>query len=98
MSKTQESGPEVPLSTMPYPPLHADKRFVVLSDWLVPFMVRPDGLYTFLLLFHLLEACADPVAWELLPLPCTNAPIVPASDPPSHPSICADVQHASIIY
>ena len=26
---------------MPYPPLHADKKFVVLSDWLVHFMVRP---------------------------------------------------------
>lgn len=43
MSKAQEPGPEVPLSTMPYPPLHEDKRFVVLSDWLVPFTVRPDG-------------------------------------------------------
>lgn len=24
-----------PHSTLPYPPLHADKEFVVLSDWLV---------------------------------------------------------------
>lgn len=24
---------EAPLSTMPYPPLHQDKKFVVLSDW-----------------------------------------------------------------
>lgn len=31
---------EAPLSTMPYPPLHQDKKFVVLSDWLVHFTVR----------------------------------------------------------
>lgn len=37
MSTTIE---EAPLSTMPYPPLHQDKKFVVLSDWLVHFMVR----------------------------------------------------------
>lgn len=24
-----------PESTLPYPPIHTDKRFVVLSDWLV---------------------------------------------------------------
>lgn len=37
MSKATEPGPEVPASTMPYPPLHTDKKFVVLSDWLVQF-------------------------------------------------------------
>lgn len=25
-----------PESTLPYPPVHKDKKFVVLSDWLVP--------------------------------------------------------------
>ena len=24
-----------PVSTMPYPPVHTDKEFVILSDWLV---------------------------------------------------------------
>ena len=24
-----------PVSTLPYPPIHKDKKFVVLSDWLV---------------------------------------------------------------
>lgn len=47
MSKVTEPGPEVPVSTMPYPPLHVDKKYVVLSDWLVLFMVRPEILHSF---------------------------------------------------
>jgi len=35
-----------PESTLPYPPLHKDKKFVVLSDWYV---------YLFLLLLGLAE-------------------------------------------
>ena len=30
-----------PVSTLPYPPLHRDKKFVLLSDWLV--LVRSFG-------------------------------------------------------
>ena len=30
-----------PVSTLPYPPLHLGKKFVVLSDWLVLALVRP---------------------------------------------------------
>jgi hypothetical protein len=32
---TTDVNPVAPPSTMPYPPLHTDKKFVVLSDWLV---------------------------------------------------------------
>lgn len=40
----EEESP-APVSTMPYPPLHTDKKFVILSDWLVPgSSSRPSSL------------------------------------------------------
>lgn len=59
MSKATEPGPEVPVSTMPYPPLHVDKKYVVLSDWLVLFMVRPGNLTVLSPQFPFLNAVAD---------------------------------------
>jgi len=32
---TMSAGDLAPESTLPYPPIHKDKKFVVLSDWLV---------------------------------------------------------------
>lgn len=32
MASNVDSAPK---STLPYPPIHKDKKFVVLSDWLV---------------------------------------------------------------
>lgn len=29
------SLPDAPHSTLPYPPLHTNKKFVILSDWCV---------------------------------------------------------------
>jgi hypothetical protein len=35
-----------PESTLPYPPIHKDKKFVVLSDWLVSFHVKSRLIVT----------------------------------------------------
>lgn len=38
------SSEPAPESTLPYPPIHKDKKFVVLSDWLVASSSRmPSG-------------------------------------------------------
>ncbi len=42
MASNVDPAPE---STLPYPPIHKDKKFVVLSDWLVrlPIPKQPDS-------------------------------------------------------
>ena len=41
MATTADPAPE---STLPYPPIHKDKKFVVLSDWSVHLPARPARL------------------------------------------------------
>ena len=52
---------EVPESTLPYPPIHKDKKFVVLSDWSVA--------SSFLLFIPHSSLSPDPIF-----LPSNNAP------------------------
>jgi hypothetical protein len=52
---------EAPESTLPYPPIHTDKKFVVLSDW----FVAPS----FLLFIPHSSRSPDPIF-----LPFNNAP------------------------
>lgn len=35
LRKTTMFEPTTPESTLPYPPIHEDKQFIVLSDWSV---------------------------------------------------------------
>jgi hypothetical protein len=39
--RTTTMSDAVPESTLPYPPVYKDKRFVVLSDWYVPLDIPP---------------------------------------------------------
>jgi hypothetical protein len=40
LNKTTMAAEIAPESTLPYPPIHTDKKFVVLSDWLVCILRR----------------------------------------------------------